>query len=56
MVDNRRAAVVGLTEAGGALLDRAAAVHARADHEERTSRFSEEEQAVLLRALGQIDR
>ena len=53
--DDGRAAVVGLTEAGCDLLARAAEVHARVVHEELTSRFSEEEHAVLLRTLGEID-
>lgn len=53
--DDGRAAVVTLTEAGSALLDRAAEVHARAVHESLTSRFSTAEQAALLRTLSQID-
>jgi DNA-binding MarR family transcriptional regulator len=55
LADDGRAAVVGLTEAGCGLLDRAAEVHARVVHEELTSRFSKEEHAVLLRTLGEID-
>ena len=53
--DDGRAAVVGLTTAGGELLDRAVEVHARAIREALTARFSDEEQAMLLRALSQID-
>ena len=47
--------VVALTEAGDALLDRAARVHALAVHEVLTGRFTDEEQAALLRPLGWID-
>lgn len=54
--DDGRAAVVAMTEAGGALLDRAAEVHALAVHEALTGRFTAEEQAALLRTLGRIDR
>ena len=39
----------------GSLLDRAAEVHAQTIHETLTSRFSAEEQAVLLKTLSQID-
>lgn len=53
--DDGRAALVRLTATGSALLDRAAEVHARAVHETLTSRFSAEEQAVLLKTLSQID-
>lgn len=52
--DDGRAAVLGLTETGGALLDRAIEVHARAVHESLTSKFSDDEQAALLKTLAQI--
>jgi DNA-binding MarR family transcriptional regulator len=54
--DDGRAVVVCLTEAGVALTDRAIEAHARAVHQALTSKFSDEEQAVLLHALSQIGR
>ncbi len=51
-----RAIVVGLTETGTALIDRAIDVHARAVHETLTSKFSDAEQAALLQTLSQIGR
>jgi len=53
--DDGRAAVVALMKAGGALLDRAAEVHALAAHEAFTGRFTGEERAALLRTLSRID-
>ena len=54
--DDGRATVVCLTEPGTALADRANEVHARAVHDTLTGRFSEAEQAALLRTLNQIAR
>jgi DNA-binding MarR family transcriptional regulator len=54
--DDKRAIVVCLPAAGAALAERAITVHARAVHEALTSRFSEDEQAELLRILSQIGR
>jgi DNA-binding MarR family transcriptional regulator len=51
-----RAIDVTLTDAGEALIARAIAVHARAVHESLTGKFSEEEQAELLRTLSRIGR
>ena len=52
--DDRRATVVGLTETGTALIDRAIDTHARVVHETLTSKFSDAEQAALLHTLSQI--
>ncbi len=52
--DDRRAISVCLTDAGMALIDRAIQVHAAAVHEALTSKFTDDEQAILLRTLGQI--
>ena len=52
--DDGRAIVVRLTDAGTALIDRAAAVHARAVHETLTGKFSAAEQASLLHTLSQV--
>jgi DNA-binding MarR family transcriptional regulator len=52
--EDRRAVAVRLTEAGVELTARAIAVHARAVHEALTSRFTEEEQASLLRVLSKV--
>jgi DNA-binding MarR family transcriptional regulator len=49
-----RAVVVGLTDTGAALIDRALAIHARVVHETLTSKFSPPERAALLRTLRQI--
>jgi DNA-binding MarR family transcriptional regulator len=49
-----RAVVVGLTETGTALIDRALVIHARVVHETLTSKFSETERTTLLRTLSQI--
>lgn len=49
-----RAAHLRLTPAGVSLLDDAAAIHARVVHAAFASRFSQEEQASLLRILGRI--
>lgn len=49
-----RAAHLRLTPAGNALLDDAAAIHTRVVHSAFASRFSQEEQATLLRILGRI--
>jgi DNA-binding MarR family transcriptional regulator len=51
-----RAIDVALTDTGEALIARAIAVHARAVHESLTGKFSEEEQAELLRTLSRIGR
>ncbi len=51
---DRRAIVVCLTNIGTALIDQATEIHARAVHEALTSKFSETEQAALLRTLSQI--
>jgi DNA-binding MarR family transcriptional regulator len=52
--DDRRAIVVHLTDSGAALTDRATAIHAQAVHDALTSKFSDAEQAALLRTLSQI--
>jgi DNA-binding MarR family transcriptional regulator len=49
-----RAVVVGLTDTGIALIDRALVIHARVVHETLTSKFSETERTSLLRTLSQI--
>jgi DNA-binding MarR family transcriptional regulator len=49
-----RAVVVTLTDMGVALIDRAVAIHTRIVHDALTSKFSESEQAALLKTLGQI--
>ena len=53
-VDDGRATVVRLTGTGAALIDRAIAIHAQTVHETLTSKFSEAEQAALLRTLSRI--
>jgi DNA-binding MarR family transcriptional regulator len=52
--DDGRAFVVALTEAGTTLTDRAIAIHARVVHETLTGKFTDAEQAALLRTLSQI--
>ena len=52
--DDARAVVVGLTESGTALIDRALAIHARVVHETFIGKFSQTERAALLRTLSQI--
>jgi DNA-binding MarR family transcriptional regulator len=52
--DDRRATLICLTDAGTALTDRAIEVHAQAVDAALTSKFSDEEQAALLRILSQI--
>ncbi len=54
--DDGRATVIRLTDAGGALLDRAITVHAQAVHEALTSKFSDAEQAALLHTLNRISQ
>jgi DNA-binding MarR family transcriptional regulator len=49
-----RAVIVSLTDIGAALIDRAVAIHARIVHDALTSKFSETEQAALLKTLRQI--
>ena len=51
-----RAVLLGLTDAGAALADRAAAIHAQVVQETLTGKFTEAEQAELLRTLDQICR
>ena len=52
--DDGRAVIVGLTESGTALIDRAIVIHARVMHETLTGKFSDTEQAALLKTLSQI--
>jgi DNA-binding MarR family transcriptional regulator len=52
--DDARAVVVGLTDTGTALIDRALLIHARVVHEALLGKFSETERAALLRTLSQI--
>ncbi len=52
--DDARAVVVGLTETGTALIDRALVIHARVVHETLIDKFSEMERTALLRTLSQI--
>ncbi|MEA2513057.1 MAG: hypothetical protein QOJ59_2544 [Thermomicrobiales bacterium] len=52
--DDGRGIVVCLTETGAALIDHAIDVHARVVHKTLTSKFSDAEQAALLRTLSQI--
>ena len=54
--DDARAVVVGLTDTGTALIDRALLIHARVVHEALTGKFSEMERAALLHTLSQIGR
>jgi DNA-binding MarR family transcriptional regulator len=54
--DDGRAILVRLSDAGGALIDRAIDVHARVVQETLTSKFSAQEQAALLQTLSQIGR
>jgi DNA-binding MarR family transcriptional regulator len=54
--DDRRATVVGLTDPGRALIDRALAVHARVVDETLIGRFTEAERAQLLATLSRIGR
>ena len=49
-----RAVVVGLTDTGIALIDRALVIHARVVHESLIGKFSETERTALLRTLSQI--
>lgn len=53
-IDDGRSTLIGLTDAGVSLVDRAVTVHAQAVQEVLTSKFSLEEQAILLRTLRQI--
>jgi DNA-binding MarR family transcriptional regulator len=52
--DDARAVVVGLTDTGTALIDRALLIHAQVVHEALLGKFSETERAALLRTLSQI--
>jgi DNA-binding MarR family transcriptional regulator len=52
--DDRRASLVCLTDTGTTLIDRAIVVHTQAVHAALTSKFTDEEQAALLRILSQI--
>jgi DNA-binding MarR family transcriptional regulator len=52
--DDARAVVVGLTDTGTALIDRALVIHARVVHEALIGKFSEMERTALLRTLSQI--
>jgi DNA-binding MarR family transcriptional regulator len=52
--DDARAVVVGLTDTGTALIDRALVIHAQVVHETLVSKFSEMERTALLRTLSQI--
>jgi DNA-binding MarR family transcriptional regulator len=54
--EDARASTLRLTAAGEEVLDRATQVHTRIVHEVFASRFSDEEQATLLRILGRIAR
>jgi DNA-binding MarR family transcriptional regulator len=54
--DDARAVVVGLTDTGSALIDRALIVHARVVHEALIGKFLETERAALLQTLSQIGR
>ena len=49
-----RAVVVGLTDTGTVLIDRALVIHARVVHETLIDKFSETERTALLRTLNQI--
>jgi DNA-binding MarR family transcriptional regulator len=51
---DRRTVILGLTEAGTALIDRAIAIQARVVHEAFADKLSEEERAALLRALARL--
>jgi DNA-binding MarR family transcriptional regulator len=53
-VDDARAVVGCLTEAGTALIDRALVIHTRVVHESLIGIFSETERTALLRTLSQI--
>lgn len=52
--EDARAATLRLTPAGEEVLETATRVHTRIVHEVFASRFSDEEQATLLRILGRI--
>ncbi|MGH2614311.1 MAG: MarR family winged helix-turn-helix transcriptional regulator [Thermomicrobiales bacterium] len=52
--DDRRAVVVGLTDSGNALIERAMAIHAQVVHETLTGKFTDAEQAALLRTLSRV--
>jgi DNA-binding MarR family transcriptional regulator len=54
--DDARAVVVGLTDTGTALIDRALLIHAQVVHEALLGKFSETERAALLQTLSQIGR
>lgn len=54
--EDARAATLRLTDSGRTLLETATVIHTRIVNEVFASRFTDEEQATLLRILGQIAR